>query len=271
VHLRASASLRFNLFLLNFPSVTTPAWLNRVLDFCFPGQCICCGAGFDRDSAELFCGDCEHEMQSLASSPACELCALPLTAHNAPCPYCHGKGVALLERVVSLGVFRDPLKIAIHHAKYSQRWPLAEQLTDRLIEQEHAKALLQETDVLAPVPLHRTRQMERGYNQADVIARRLGKRCGIRVASSAAARVRDTPTQTNLHSRAKRVENLRGAFALLNPGALAGKHVTLVDDVMTTGATLQALARTISPASPASISAMVIAIADPRGRGFEVI
>ena len=73
----------------------------------------------------MFCGDCAQDMQSLIDAPACEHCALPLTAHNAPCPYCHGKGVPLLERVVSLGIFRDPLKSAVHHAKYSQRWPLA--------------------------------------------------------------------------------------------------------------------------------------------------
>ena len=83
--------------------------------------------------------------------------------------------------------------------------------------------------------------------------------------------MRDTETQTHLHSRARREENLRDAFVLVKPATVAGKHVVLVDDVMTTGATLVSFARAIRLGAPASISALVISVADPRGRGFEVI
>lgn len=87
----------------------------------------------------------------------------------------------------------------------------------------------------------------------------------------AAKRVRPTATQTHLPSRAQRIENLRDAFQLTNYGAIEDKQVVLVDDVLTTGATLVSLARTLKKASPRSISALVLAVADPKGRAFEVI
>jgi ComF family protein len=245
-----------------------PAVVHRVLDFCYPGQCAACGVGYD--AAAMFCSACEEEMHALVEAPSCELCAMPLTEHGAPCPHCLGKGHSPFERIVALGLFRDPLKNAIHHAKYSRRWPLAEQLAARVLEQDRAQALLFETDVLVPVPLHRRRQVERGYNQADVIARWLGRRCKIKV-TTPGVRLRDTASQTEMSSRTKRAENMRDAFGLTRPRDVCGKHVVLVDDVMTTGATLVSFARVIKPAKPASISAMVLAIADPKGREFEVI
>jgi predicted amidophosphoribosyltransferase len=84
-------------------------------------------------------------------------------------------------------------------------------------------------------------------------------------------RVRNTEAQVAVKSRTKREQNLREAFGLVDPAAVAGRHVVIVDDITTTGATLQSVARALKPAKPASISALVIAIADPKGREFEVI
>jgi ComF family protein len=150
------------------------------------------------------------------------------------------------------------------------RWALAEFFADRLLRQEPVKALLTETDVLLPVPLHRVRQISRGYNQSQVLANRLSQATNIRLAEPV-IRIRNTETQIKVHSRAKREENLRDAFALIQPKLLEGRHVVLVDDVTTTGATFQSLARAIKPAKPASISALAIAIADPKGRAFSLI
>jgi ComF family protein len=143
-------------------------------------------------------------------------------------------------------------------------------LAARLLAQERVKGVLQETQVLVAVPLHWRRQLERGYNQAEVIARWLGRKCGIPIARPV-RRVRNTETQTHLHSHAKRAQNLREAFALVDGKPIAGRHVTVVDDVWTTGATMQAMARVLKAARPASLSAIVVAAADPRGveRGAE--
>jgi ComF family protein len=132
------------------------------------------------------------------------------------------------------------------------------------------KALLSETDLVVSVPLHRLRQISRGYNQADVIARRLASRC--RIASARPViRLRNTESQTNLTSAAQREQNMRDAFALVNPEHVHARHVVVVDDVMTTGATLRAFARALRPARPASLCAIVIAVADPKGRDFQSV
>jgi ComF family protein len=211
-------------------------------------------------------------LDQMTRAPACELCAMPLAAHGAPCPYCMGKGAPHFERIIRLGVFEDPLKHLIHQMKYHKRWALGEFLAARLFGTERAKGLLTETQAIVPVPLHFRRHVSRGYNQADVIARKIARLNRRTPVVHALRRMRNTETQTNLHSHDKRVENVRGAFALRRAAKnLRGKHVIVVDDVMTSGSTMLEVARTLKRAEPASLCAICLAIADRKGRGFEVI
>ncbi len=240
----------------------------HVLDFCYPGACANCDA--TTESSAILCGDCNIKLNALVSAPSCDRCALPIHSHGAPCPHCVGGGIPHYERVVRLGVFEDPLKHLIHQTKYHRRWPLGEFLADRLLDTERAKGLLTQTDVLIPVPLHLRRHVSRGYNQADVIARRLGARCKIPVIH-AVRRVRNTESQTHL-SHADRIANIRGAFAPTRAAKkIRDKHVIVIDDVFTVGATMNEMARVLKQAEPASLCAMVLAIADPRRKGFEAI
>lgn len=209
-------------------------------------------------------------LASLQAAPFCDRCGMPLVEFDDPCAHCMGKGVPHFERVVRLGVFEDPLKHLIHEMKYHRRWPIAEMLARRVLAHEPAKALLTETDVLVPVPLHAFRQISRGYNQAEVLAQTIGKACGLRVAKSL-VRARRTPMQTAMPSQTQRLENMKDAFLLVDQKHVRGKHVVLVDDVMTTGATLQSAARTISDAKPASLCALVVAVADPKHHDFQSI
>jgi ComF family protein len=236
--------------------------VSSVMEFVFPWSCAVCREAFE--GVGPLCAECAAEVGGLEEEPSCGRCAMPLPMAGSPCPYCMGKGPANFERVVRLGPFTGPLRTMIHHLKYHRRWGIGEELARRLLEREAVKALLQETSLLVPVPLHWRRQLTRGYNQAEVIARRLGKACGIPVARPV-RRVRNTETQTHMHSLARRTENLREAFALVDGRAVAGKHVAIVDDVWTTGATLQAMARVLKKARPASLSAIVVATTNPRG------
>lgn len=209
-------------------------------------------------------------MSKLQFAPACAVCAMPLGEHLAPCPYCQGKGLRPFERMARLGIFDPPLKELVHRVKYSLDWPLAERLAERLAEQDTVQAILQDADTIVPVPLFWRRHAVRGFNQAEVIARVLAGRSRAKM-KRAVVRLRDTPTQTALHKRSHRLENLKNAFGTVDAAAIHGKHVVLVDDVVTTAATLQTMAREIRRHEPASISAVVLAIADPKGRAFEVI
>lgn len=242
-----------------------------VVDLLYPTTCAACDAFVEEPTGPL-CVDCNKALLKQEDEAACPACAMPLVSRGDPCPYCEGKGEPNFERIVRLGVYSDPIRHLVYRMKYHGRWSLAEFFADRLMEQERVKALLTETDVLVPVPLHWFRQVLRGYNQAEVLARRLGKRVrrSPRMVKPL-VRVRNTEAQIRVRSRARREENLKDAFGLADPRAVAGKHVVIVDDITTTGATLQAAARALKPAKPASLSAIVIAIADPKRKDFEVI
>ncbi len=240
--------------------------MQKVLDFCYPQQCPCCGDG--HESPSLLCDDCEAEMTKLSTAPRCAQCAMPATEHGAPCPHCLSQGLGPFDRVVSLGVFAEPIKSVIHRAKYSGRWTLGEYLAERALEREDVRELLSDTDCLVAVPLYRGRQIGRGYNQSDVLARGVaGKVAVVRPA----VRARNTKTQAHLRSREARKENVHDAFLLVEPRCIAGRRVVLVDDVKTSGATLLSLAKALKEAEPSSLCALVIGVADPRGRAFEVI
>ena len=221
-------------------------------------------------SAMSLCDDCAIQLASLESAPFCDRCGLPVQELDAPCARCLGKGVPHFERVIRLGVFQDPLKHLIHQMKYHRRWPIAEMLAKKLVAHEPAKALLSESDVLVPVPLHPFRHISRGYNQAEVIARTIGHLCKLPV-MSAIVRARRTPMQTTMPSSAQRIENMTDAFLLVREKGIRGKHVVLIDDVTTTGATLQSAARALVQSKPASVCALVIAVADPKHHDFQSI
>ena len=249
--------------------VPIPRLLGHVLDFAYPGICANCEA--TTGSSSHLCESCLAMLDRMTHAPACELCAMPLASHGAPCPHCMGKGVPHYERIIRLGIFDDPLKHLIHQMKYHKRWALGEFLATRLFATERAKGLLTETQAIVPVPLHFKRHVARSYNQADVIATKLARLNRTPVVH-ALRRIRNTETQTALQSHDKRVENVRGAFALRRAARhLRGKHVIVVDDVMTSGSTMLEVARTLKHAEPASLCAICLAIADRKGRGFEVI
>jgi ComF family protein len=242
--------------------------LRHLLDFIWPAQCVACEAACDNQPP--LCDECSADLSRLQGEAGCEWCAYPLNAPDDPCPRCEGRGLTPINRVGRLTVFQDPVRGMVHRMKYSKAWPLAEYLADRLVAHEPVKAILTETERFVPIPLHPIRQIQRGYNQAEVIARRLGMKCDVHVVEPL-VRTRQTETQANLHAQHDRAANVQGAFDLLDHTDVSGKHITLVDDVMTTGSTLRVAARTLMKAKPASVSALVISVADPKGRAFTTI
>jgi ComF family protein len=239
----------------------------NVLEFCYPGVCANCNGACDGHVP--LCELCRIDLHALEAAPACDKCAMPLPERGAPCAHCLGEGVYPFDKILRLGIFVDPLKNLIHQMKYHRQWGLAEFFADRLLAQPNVDALLKNSDLSIAVPLHPLRQIARGYNQADVLARRVAHKSKIRLVAPI-SRLKRTETQTHL-SHAKRVENMHGAFGLRDASVVHEKHVVVIDDVMTSGATLQSIGRAIKQGKPASISAIVVARSDPKQRGFEVI
>jgi ComF family protein len=134
-------------------------------------------------------------------------------------------------------VYGGPLRDCVLALKYRGRHKTAERLATRLLANPRCRALLDSADVVIGVPLHPERARERGFNQADLLARALGKRISIPV-SSALARTRKTQPQSELGARARR-RNVLDAFAVRADSDLKNATVVLIDDVTTTGATLR--------------------------------
>lgn len=241
--------------------------LRSFAEFCFPPACEVCG---EPAEAPPLCEGCGGKLRRLELSAACERCAMPVAEHGAPCPHCLGRGLRPYGRVLRLGNYAEPLRQIVHAMKFHRAWGLAEFLADRAFHKVEIAQLLRDCDVIVPVPLHPFRQVRRGYNQAEVIARRLGK-LSRRPVRRAAIRLIHTEAQSDLHSRAQRVANLKRAFGLVDARAVFGKRVVVVDDVRTTAATLRAFGRCLKRAAPAALDAVVIAAADPKHAEFEKV
>ncbi len=162
------------------------------------------------------------------------------------------------------GAYESTLRHLIHLLKYDGMEPLARPLGARLA------ALLPRAgrvDLIVPVPLHGRRRRARGFNQAELLAAELSRASSVRCDAGALRRDRPTETQTGLTHRQRRL-NVQGAFCVRKPQAVAGRHVALVDDVITTGATVAACARVLKDAGAERV--VVLALARARRRFVEI-
>jgi ComF family protein len=226
-----------------------PAWWERALDLVFPPRCVVCAA-----RGYLLCPPCAAAITYIRP-PACSMCGKRMTQPGI-CPVCRAYPNTL-DGMVAATVFEGPVRACIHALKYEGQRPYAETLA--AIAQP-AFAALPRPDALVPVPLSRQRQRGRGFNQSALIARHLAGD-DVPVAPGWLARTRDTPPQVG-QDRAARQANVADAFACPDPAAVRGRHLLLLDDVATTGATLDACARALRGAGAASVRAIVVARAE---------
>jgi ComF family protein len=166
------------------------------------------------------------------------------------CPRCRRRPSAIAA-ARAVGEYDGSLRAIVHALKYDKRRSIARRLAARM--EEAAGDLLDGVDVAVPVPLHARRRRARGFNQAEEIAKHLGVRC-----ADALRRIRHTPSQTDLPA-ARRHANVRGAFTMRRRHHLANLCVLLVDDVSTTGATLEACARVLRNAGVREVRALTAA------------
>lgn len=233
-----------------------PALVERVLLRC-AGQCTVCRSW----SHQTVCEDCLRRYA--ADTPRCWTCAarLPSALDGEPRPMC-GRCLATpppLDRTVAALDYRFPWDGLLQHFKYHQALELRESLLGRLNDALTA-ASVEAPDWLLPVPLSPVRLQERGYNQAHELAKALASRRGLRCDPALLLRVRHNERQAAL-KLADRTANVRGVFAVdpLRAGQLRGTNVALLDDVMTSGATLFELASVLLQAGVMSVQAWVVA------------
>jgi ComF family protein len=201
----------------------------------FGGSCYLCRG----DSRGVLCAPCSGDLPRLARE-RCPRCALPV-AGGAVCGRCFAEPPAF-DATVAVFTYAFPADVLVQALKFRGELALAPLFATELQAGLAEAGSAAGADLIVPVPLHARRLGERGYNQSMEIARILGARLGIPAASSLCERVRDTPAQLGLPWKERR-ENVRGAFSCT--AALDGKRVAVVDDVMTTGATLGEVASTL--------------------------
>lgn len=236
-------------------------WLPRVTQFALPNLCALCG----NMSQQVFCAGCDEAYWN-ESRLRCAACAIPLpTARTVRRPRRAGSAhyrcadctasPPPFEATFALADYRPPLDTLARGLKFNARLALAGEFARRLARTaSDAVDAAQLPDVIAAVPLSRKRLATRGYNQAWEMARPLAKALGVRSDARLVNRVAHTAPQSQLDLEARR-HNLRHAFALASP--VAGLHVGIVDDVMTSGATLEALARILKDAGARRVTNFV--------------
>ncbi len=222
-------------------------WLTSLLDLLFPPRCTACGT-----PGMWLCPTCRARVRWLAP-PICRHCGEPLLP-DGRCPR-RRHHLEQLSRLRSAAWHTGPLRTAIHRYKYQGRRILAGPLGAILLEAWRRDP--PPADLLLPVPLHAQRLRERGFNQAALLVRELARETGIAADERSLRRVRPTRPQVGL-SVDERLANVEGAFAYAGP-PLEGRAVCLIDDICTTGATLQACAAALREHGARTIWAYTVA------------
>jgi ComF family protein len=215
--------------------------------------CVLCGAPGSRGA---WCAPCEAALPGLPTEH-CPVCALP-TPQGAVCGRCLRKHPQF-DHAAAAFIYRFPADKLVQALKFGEQLDLATPLADSL-----AGRITVPADCIVPMPLHPARLRQRGHNQSLEIARRLAARLEIPLHPHACTRVRDTPPQSALTWK-ERGKNMRRAFQCSED--FSGKHVAMVDDVMTSGASLNELAIALRRAGAREISAWVVARTVPHGAG----
>jgi len=227
-------------------------WKAFVLNHCsslaqwaLPASCVLCGTGAAQDN---FCAPCKAALPHLCRA-RCEVCALPLTSGTL-CGACLKQPPAY-DKVCVQHAYAFPLDALIRAYKYGGDLALAHVLADQM-----PGAAAPAVDALIPMPLAHARLRERGFNQALELARVIGRRLGVPILADACRKVVDTAPQAAL-PWSQRARNVRGVFVC--DAELGGLRVAVVDDVMTTGATLNELARNLKRAGALHVSGWMLA------------
>jgi competence protein ComFC len=194
----------------------------------------------------------------LVKPPYCQKCGRPIR-EGGLCRVCRKYGRSYTKHR-AVGIYDGVLAEAVKSLKYRSRMSISRRLGRMMSTIALADAEMREAELIVPVPLHRVRERERGFNQTLLLAREISKEMGVPVVERVLVRKRYTRQQTTL-SRKERRPNVAGAFNVLDSGPIEDKRILLIDDVTTTGATLEECAALLNEAGALAVYCLSAAIA----------
>jgi ComF family protein len=230
-----------------------------ILDFIFPPRCFGCDKDID---SGIICDKCFSHVTTSALG-VCSICGLP-RSHDEKCthPIMHaGIRINTLTRIRALGNYTTPYKGLVHNFKYQNKKKIAKVLGLGLSNLINSDPILSRADYVVPIPLHPARLRERGYNQSLLLAQEASFSSGITL-HDCLIRKKNTPSQTQFDYKA-RAENISGAYQFRNNlgFTIKDKRFVLVDDVITTGATLTEAAKTLIENGASEVYGVVVTTA----------
>lgn len=233
-------------------------FFNAFLDFFFPARCLICEKDIINTQPQGICESCLSSIRHI-SSPICLKCGIPF---NSGIGRDHICGTCLTSRVYftkarAVGFYEGVLQEAIHRLKYNRKTLLAKPLGAIMMSSHLDSIDFKSYDFLIPVPLHFKRLRERGFNQSLFLARSIGKRYEIPIDYMSLKRIKWESPQINL-SREERERNVKGVFSLSNESGFRDKSILLVDDVYTSGATVNECARVLTKAGTVRVDVLTL-------------
>ncbi len=238
-------------------------FLSAARDVFFPSFCVNCRTRIILHPNPYFCQTC-WDTYTPVDRPVCEHCGKPMgirVGFDAPvellCPICRQQTEPGYDRALAVGTYEGILKEAVLLLKFHAKTLLAEFLGARLADFSESDLDLQNYNALCPVPLHRVRQRERGFNQSQLLADALAHSIGYPPVKHLLFRNRPTLPQTHMTLKQRR-NNVKGAFTIVDAEKVAGGSFLLIDDVMTTGSTLAECARTLKKHEAERVDALVL-------------
>jgi len=234
------------------------ALIERCLQFLLPPQCHCCEK-FLEEGQQGICPDCLSKIRWI-EPPLCTLCGVPFLSReieNHPCGACLTRG-KYFTMARAVGYYEGPLREAIHRWKYEEKSYLTLFFGEKLAEGFCRYWDPQSFDLIIPVPLHSKRLRERGFNQALLLVKELGRRTRIPYSKRLLQKRILTPPQVNL-SGGEREKGVRGSFHIQRDEEIEGKSILLVDDVYTTGATVNECSKVLLKAGAERVDVLTIA------------
>lgn len=243
-------------------------YLSAFANLLYPMHCLGCRKSLHLENGRYLCADCWGGI-SYITGPRCRRCGMGLGDYamvsQDGCMDCRARRLRF-DGAFSAVYYEDVIRELIHQFKYGRQEFLVEPLAEVLVQ--YVKGLrphLGNVDMVVAVPLHRKKRLERGFNQAELLGRAVGRFLGLGMHAGGLQRVRNTPSQTSLPF-SRRAENVRGAFWVKRPAEFSGKNILLVDDVLTSGLTASECARVLKRAGAGEV--YVLTVAKSRQKAF---